>query len=284
MIINNNPHNNKQVAILVPTTLLAQQHYENFQERFSDTGAQVEVLSRFKTAKQQQATIANLKSGKVDIIIGTHKLLSKDIGFLDLGLLIIDEEHRFGVTHKEKIKSLRANIDILTMTATPIPRTLNMSLSSIRDMSIIATPPAKRLSVKTFVQGHKESIINEAITREVFRGGQIYYLHNKVNTIYSRADELQKKFKNIKIAVAHGQMRERELEQVMLSFQQKKYQILVCTTIIETGIDIPNSNTIIIENADNFGLAQLHQLRSGWSLASSSVRLSFNTTDQIIKT
>jgi transcription-repair coupling factor (superfamily II helicase) len=254
-------HNNKQVAILVPTTLLAQQHFENFQERFTEVGAKVEVLSRFKTAKQQTEVIGQLKSGNVDIIIGTHKLLSKDIQFKDLGLLIIDEEHRFGVTHKEKIKALRANIDILTMTATPIPRTLNMALSNIRDLSIIATPPAKRLSVKTFVQEQKDGIINEAISREVFRGGQVYFLHNKVDTIYARADELQKKFKNVRVIVAHGQMRERELEQVMLSFQQKQYQILVCTTIIETGIDIPNANTIIIERADNFGLAQLHQLR-----------------------
>ena len=254
-------HNNKQVAILVPTTLLAQQHYDNFAERFGNLPVRVEVLSRFKTQKQQTEILQSLKDGSVDIIVGTHKLLSKTIAFNNLGLLIIDEEHRFGVTHKEKIKSLRANIDILTMTATPIPRTLNMALSDMRDLSIIATPPARRLSVKTFVQQYNSRAITDAVNRELFRGGQIFYLHNKVDTIHDCARRIQKEFPHVSLIIAHGQMRERELEQVMHSFQQKQYQILVCTTIVETGIDLPNVNTIIIEHADQLGLAQLHQLR-----------------------
>ncbi|WP_440683317.1 transcription-repair coupling factor [Cysteiniphilum halobium] len=253
--------NNKQVAVLAPTTLLAQQHFDNFSDRFSEMGATVEVLSRFKTPKEQNAAIKQINDGHIDIVIGTHKLLSEKIKFHNLGLLIIDEEHRFGVTHKEKMKAMRANIDILTMTATPIPRTLNMAFSNIRDLSIIATAPAKRLSVKTFVRQYNSGIVKEAVMREALRGGQVYYLHNSVSTIYHKAEELQKLFPDIKIAIAHGQMRERELEKIMFEFQQNRYQILVCTTIIETGIDIANANTIVIERADNFGLAQLHQLR-----------------------
>lgn len=253
--------NNKQVAILAPTTLLAQQHFENFSDRFSDSGAHVDVLSRFKSTTQQNEAIHKINNGTIDIIIGTHKLLSEKIKFHNLGLLIIDEEHRFGVTQKEKMKTLRANIDILTMTATPIPRTLNMAFSQVRDLSVIATPPAKRLSVRTFVKEHNISIVREAIMRESLRGGQVYYLHNEVSSIYDKAEQLQKVFPQLKIAVAHGQMRERELEKIMFDFQQNRYQVLVCTTIIETGIDIANANTIIIERADKFGLAQLHQLR-----------------------
>ena len=254
-------HNNKQVAILVPTTLLAQQHYENFRDRFADLPVNVEVLSRFKTGKQQKEAIESLSNGKIDIVIGTHKLLSKDIKFHNLGLLVIDEEHRFGVKHKEQMKAFRADIDILTMTATPIPRTLNMALSEIRDLSIIATPPAKRLAVKTFVKEIKNDVIKEAILRETMRGGQVYFLHNKVETIFAKQESLQSLFPDLKIAIAHGQMREKELERIMFDFQKNKYHVLICTTIIETGIDIPNANTIIMERADNFGLAQLHQLR-----------------------
>ncbi len=253
--------NNKQVAVLAPTTLLAQQHFDNFSDRFNEMGASVEVLSRFKTSKEQNEAITRINNGTIDIVIGTHKLLSDKIKFHNLGLLIIDEEHRFGVTHKEKMKAMRTNIDILTMTATPIPRTLNMAFSNIRDLSIIATPPAKRLSVKTFVKQYNNSIIKEAVMREMLRGGQVYYLHNSVSTIYDKAEQLRQIFPEINIAVAHGQMRERELEKIMFEFQQNRYQILLCTTIIETGIDIANVNTIVIERADSFGLAQLHQLR-----------------------
>ena len=253
--------NRQQVAILAPTTLLAEQHYHNFSDRFSELGASVEVLSRFKRTKAQSDVIRKLKEGKIDIIIGTHKLLSDEVRFDNLGLLIIDEEHRFGVVHKEKMKAMRANIDILTMTATPIPRTLNMAFSAIRDLSVISTAPAKRLMVKTFVKPHNNTLIKEAVMREILRGGQVYYLHNDVQSIYAKAEVLQAMFPEQKIAVAHGQMRERELEKVMFEFQQNRYSILLCTTIIETGIDIANANTIIIERADKFGLAQLHQLR-----------------------
>ncbi|MCF6765352.1 transcription-repair coupling factor [Thiotrichales bacterium 19S3-7] len=254
-------NNNKQVAILVPTTLLAQQHYNNFSDRFADTAIRVEVVSRFKSTKEQNDILKQLNSGQIDIIIGTHKLLSPTIKFAKLGLLIVDEEHRFGVSHKEKIKALKTNIDILTMTATPIPRTLNMALSSIRDLSIISTPPLKRLSVNTFIRQDQASVIREAVTRETLRGGQVYYLHNKVETIFQKTEKLQNLFPDLKIATAHGQMREKELERIMFDFQHKRSHLLVCTTIIETGIDIPNANTIIIDRADNFGLAQLHQLR-----------------------
>lgn len=254
-------HAGRQVAVLVPTTLLAQQHYESFRDRFSDTPVQVELLSRFRSAKQQSATVERITQGKADIIIGTHKLLQGDIKFKDLGLVIIDEEHRFGVNQKEKLKALRAEVDILTLTATPIPRTLNMAMGHLRDLSIIATPPARRLSVKTFVHKRDTALIKEAILREILRGGQVYLLHNDVSTIQKVAEEIQTLVPEARVGVAHGQMRERNLEEVMADFYHKRFNVLVCTTIIETGIDIPSANTIIIERADKFGLAQLHQLR-----------------------
>ncbi len=252
---------NKQVAMLVPTTLLAQQHYDNFVDRFADWPVNIALLSRFQSTKQTQQTLAGLAQGKIDIVIGTHKLLSPSMNFKALGLVIIDEEHRFGVRHKEQLKKLRAQVDMLTMTATPIPRTLNLSLSSIRDLSIIATAPAKRLSVMTFVKEKQDTLIKEAILREIFRGGQVYYLHNNVQSIDHCAQTLANLLPEVRINIAHGQMRERELEQRMADFYHNRFQVLVCTTIIETGIDVPNANTIIIEHADRFGLAQLHQLR-----------------------
>ncbi len=254
-------HGGKQVAILAPTTLLAQQHYESLKDRFAEWPITVEVLSRFRTTKEVNQVLERVADGKVDIVVGTHKLLQPDIKFKNLGLLIIDEEHRFGVRQKEQIKSLRAEIDILTLTATPIPRTLNMSMAGIRDLSIIATPPARRLSVKTFVRTYDEATIKEAILREILRGGQVYYLHNEVDTIEKTARDLQELIPEARIAVGHGQMRERDLERVMSDFYHKRFNIMVCTTIIETGIDIPSANTIIIDRADKFGLAQLHQLR-----------------------
>ncbi len=251
----------KQVAVLVPTTLLAQQHYQNFADRFAEWPVKVDVLSRFKSAKETQQALEHMLEGKTDIVVGTHKLLQKDVQFDHLGLLIIDEEHRFGVQQKERIKSLRAEVDILTLTATPIPRTLNMAMASIRDLSIIATPPARRLSVKTFVRQHDDATIKEAILREILRGGQVYYLHNEVKSIEKTARELAEAIPEARVIVAHGQMSERELENVMSDFYHKRYNVLVCTTIIETGIDVPSANTIIIDRADKFGLAQLHQLR-----------------------
>jgi len=253
--------NTRQVAILVPTTLLAQQHYENFRDRFANWPVKVEVLSRFKTAKEQKLILEQTAEGKIDILIGTHKLLSKTLNFNDLGLLIIDEEHRFGVRQKEKIKALRAEIDILTLTATPIPRTLNMSMNGMRDLSIIASPPSKRLAVKTFVEQKSDQLVSDAITREIMRGGQVYFLHNNVDTIKQMAAELQQLLPQAKVAVAHGQMNEGQLEKVMTDFYHQRQNVLVCTTIIETGIDIPSANTIIINRADHLGLAQLHQLR-----------------------
>ena len=252
---------NKQVVILVPTTLLAHQHLENFRDRFANWPIQVEELSRFKTAKEQQQVIKQVEAGIVDILISTHKLLHANIDFSQLGLMIIDEEHRFGVRQKEQLKALRSSVDMLTMTATPIPRTLNMSMHSIRDLSIIATPPAKRLSVKTFIRKKESRVAKEAILREILRGGQVYYLHNDVKTIQRAADELAELVPEARINIAHGQMRERELEKIMSDFYHQRFNVLVCSTIIETGIDIPSANTIIIERADKFGLAQLHQLR-----------------------
>ena len=253
--------NNKQTAVLVPTTLLAQQHYQNFLDRFAEWPIQVECLSRFKTKKQQDSVIDRLKNGTLDIVIGTHKLLQNDIAFNRLGLIIVDEEHRFGVKQKEKLKSLRANVDILTLTATPIPRTMNMAMSGIRDLSIIATPPLRRLSVKTFVHEYQDSIIKEAIQREIMRGGQVYFLHNEVATIQKKAEELKSLVGEARVTVAHGQMHERELERVMSEFYHRHFNVLVCSTIIESGIDIPTANTIVINRADKFGIAQLHQLR-----------------------
>ncbi len=251
----------KQVAILVPTTLLARQHTETFKDRFVEWPVNIDSISRFKTKKEQKAVIAKMGTGNLDIIIGTHGLIQEGLDFKNLGLLIIDEEHRFGVRQKEKLKSLRAEVDILTLTATPIPRTLNMAMSGMRDLSIIATPPAKRLSIKTFVRQSNEGMIKEAIQRELMRGGQVYYLHNEVRTIENTATKLQELVPQATIAIGHGQMRERELEQVMSDFYHKRTNVLLCTTIIETGIDIPNANTIIMDRADKFGLAQLHQLR-----------------------
>lgn len=253
--------NHKQVAILAPTTLLAQQHYESFKDRFANYPVNVEVLSRFKTAKEQKVILEKVAEGKIDILIGTHKLLQDDVIFRDLGLLVIDEEHRFGVRQKEKIKQLRANVDILTLTATPIPRTLNMALNGMRDLSIIASPPARRLSIKTFVRQSDEAVIREAILREILRGGQVYYLHNDVATIENCAEKLTALVPEARVVIGHGQMRERELERVMSDFYHQRFNLLVCSTIIETGIDVPTANTIIIERADKFGLAQLHQLR-----------------------
>ncbi|MFC4699524.1 transcription-repair coupling factor [Glaciecola siphonariae] len=251
----------KQVAILVPTTLLAQQHFENFKNRFSQFPLTIEVMSRFVSAKDQKLTAERISEGKADIVVGTHKLLQDDIQFKDLGLVIIDEEHRFGVRQKEKFKALRADVDILTLTATPIPRTLNMALSGMRDLSIIATPPAKRLAVKTFVQKRHDDVIREAIMREILRGGQVYFLHNEVKTIEKTAREIEEIVPEARIAIGHGQMRERELENVMNDFYHQRYNVLVCSTIIETGIDVATANTIIMDRADHLGLAQLHQLR-----------------------
>ncbi|MEI6894288.1 MAG: transcription-repair coupling factor [Colwellia sp.] len=251
----------KQVAILVPTTLLAQQHYENFKDRFANWPVVTEVLSRFKTAKEQKEVMARVESGQVDILIGTHKLLQNSIKYKDLGLLVVDEEHRFGVKQKEKIKQLRSNVDILTLTATPIPRTLNMAMGGMRDLSIIATPPAKRLAVKTFVRQYDEPLIREAILRETLRGGQVYFLHNHVDTIDKKAADIQALVPEARVVTAHGQMRERELERIMSDFYHQRFNVLICTTIIETGIDVPSANTIIMDRADHLGLAQLHQLR-----------------------
>ncbi len=253
--------NNKQVAVLVPTTLLAQQHFDNFRDRFADWPIQIEMLSRFRSGNEQKNILQRMKEGKVDIIIGTHKLLQSDIQFKSLGLVIIDEEHRFGVKQKEKLKALRSMVDILTLTATPIPRTLNMALSGIRDLSVIATPPLRRLSIKTFVHEYQDHIIQEAIQREIMRGGQVYFLHNEVMTINKKAEDISALVHEARVSVAHGQMHERDLERVMTEFYHRHANVLVCSTIIESGIDIPTANTIIINRADKFGLAQLHQLR-----------------------
>lgn len=251
----------KQVALLVPTTLLAQQHYDVFRDRLADFPVRVELLSRFRSQKESGETLKKLANGAVDVVIGTHKLLQADVKFKDLGLVIVDEEHRFGVRHKEQLKKLRAEVDLLTLTATPIPRTLNMAMSGLRDLSIIATPPAHRMAVKTLVTQYDPAMVREAFQRELARGGQVYFLHNSVDTIERTARELQKLVPDARIRIAHGQMPERELEQVMLDFHRQRFNALVCTTIIESGIDVPSANTIVIDRADRFGLAQLHQLR-----------------------
>ncbi len=253
--------NHKQVCVLVPTTLLAGQHYDNFLDRFAEFPVNIALLSRFKTKKESEMILADAANGKVDILIGTHKLFQKNVKFKELGLLIVDEEHRFGVKQKEHIKALKHNVEILTLTATPIPRTLNMSMAGMRDISLIATPPAKRLAIKTFAQEKNRAVIREAVTREILRGGQVFYLHNKVDTIDHAATELSELLPEAKIEIAHGQMRERQLEKIMSDFYHHQFNVLLCTTIIETGIDIPTANTIIIDRADKFGLAQLHQLR-----------------------
>ena len=251
----------RQVIVLVPTTLLAQQHYQNFCDRFADWPVRIEVLSRFRSKKEQESVAADFARGTIDILIGTHKVLQSDIKPKNLGLVIIDEEHRFGVRQKEKLKALRAEVDLLTLTATPIPRTLNMSLSGLRDLSIIATPPVQRLAIKTFISEWNKATVREACLREIKRGGQVYFLHNEVESIEKIARELRELVPEANVEVGHGQMRERELEQVMLDFYHRRFNILLCTTIIESGIDVPTANTIVINRADRLGLAQLHQLR-----------------------
>jgi transcription-repair coupling factor (superfamily II helicase) len=250
-----------QVAVLVPTTLLAQQHYQNFSDRFADWPIKIEQLSRFQSKKEQEPIIRGLKEATTDIVIGTHRLLQGDVQFKKVGLVIVDEEHRFGVRQKERLKALRAEADVLTLTATPIPRTLNMALAGLRDLSLIATPPERRLSIKTFVRQWDDELLREACLREIRRGGQVYFVHNKVEDIEKLAQRVQGLVPEASVRIAHGQMRERALEHVMLDFYHRRFNILVCTTIIETGIDVPNANTIIIHRADRFGLAQLHQLR-----------------------
>jgi transcription-repair coupling factor (superfamily II helicase) len=251
----------KQAAILVPTTVLAQQHYQTALNRFRGFPVNIDVLSRFRTTTQQKKTLQNLRAGQVDLIIGTHKLLQKTVEFKDLGLLIVDEEQRFGVSHKERLKEISKGVDVLTLSATPIPRTLNMALSGIRDMSTIEVPPSDRYPVQTYVMEHSNAILDDAIRREVERGGQVYYLHNRVESIDQCAGALKRRIPGLSVAVAHGKMGEDALSDVMQSMAAGDIHVLVCTTIIETGLDIPNANTLIIENADRFGLSQLHQLR-----------------------
>ncbi len=251
----------KQVAVLVPTTLLAQQHYNTFADRFADWPVRVESLSRFRTQKEAAAVIDGIAAGTVDIVIATQRLLQGKARFKDLGLVIIDEEHRFGVRDKERLKALRAEVDVLTLTATPIPRTLNMAMGGLRDLSLITTPPAERLAVKTFVLEWNETVVREAIQREIRRGGQVYFVHNTVETIEKTAQALRELVPEAAVAVGHGQMRERDLEQLMLDFYHRRFNVLVCTTIVESGIDVPTANTIVIDRADRFGLAQIHQLR-----------------------
>lgn len=254
-------HAGRQVALLVPTTLLAEQHYQNFSDRFSQWPVKIAELSRFRTSREMAATLEGLKAGQVDMVIGTHKLLSGDVNFANLGLVIIDEEHRFGVRQKERLRALRAEVDVLTLTATPIPRTLAMSLEGLRDFSVIASPPQRRLAIKTFVYPWSDGMVREAALRELKRGGQLYFLHNDVDTMERMREHLTQLIPEARIAVAHGQLRERELEQVMREFYHQQHNLLLCSTIIETGIDIPSANTIVINRADRFGLAQLHQLR-----------------------
>jgi transcription-repair coupling factor (superfamily II helicase) len=253
--------NGKQVAVLVPTTLLAQQHFQNFRDRFADWPIRVETLSRFVGKKQQDQVVAEMAEGKIDILIGTHKILQKDVGFKDLGLVIVDEEQRFGVSQKEHFKKLRSELDFLTLTATPIPRTLNMAMAGLRDISIIATPPPNRHAIKTFVSEWDGGLIEEAVLREIKRGGQVYFLHNKIETMEKMARDLETLVPLARIRIAHGQMPERELEQIMLDFYHQRFNVLLCTTIIESGIDVPSANTIIINRADMLGLSQLHQIR-----------------------
>jgi transcription-repair coupling factor (superfamily II helicase) len=250
-----------QVAVMVPTTILAQQHYISFTERFAAQPVTIDMLSRFKTPAEQRETLAKLAEGKIDIVIGTHRLAQKDVVFANLGLVVIDEEQRFGVRHKERLKHFKATVDVLTMTATPIPRTLYMAMTGLRDMSAISTPPNKRLPVRTFVCREDLTIAERAINEELERGGQVFYLHNRVKSIEAKADELRAAVPNAKFAVAHGQMEENALESVMSVFLSGEVDVLVCTTIIESGLDIPNANTIIIDRADRFGLSELYQLR-----------------------
>jgi transcription-repair coupling factor (superfamily II helicase) len=250
-----------QVAVLVPTTVLAQQHFRTFSERLAAFPLTVRVLSRFVPREQQQATLAGLRDGSVDLVVGTHRLLQKDVAFKDLGLVVVDEEQRFGVTHKERLKKLRREVDVLTLSATPIPRTLNLALSGIRDMSVIETPPEDRLPIQTRVAEASAGLVRDAILRELDRGGQVFYVHNRVETIEKAADDLRRLLPSARIVVGHGQMAEGQLERVMLQFGSGDHDVLVCTTIIESGLDIPNANTIVIDRADALGLAQLYQLR-----------------------
>jgi transcription-repair coupling factor (superfamily II helicase) len=251
----------KQVAVLAPTTVLSFQHYETFRRRFASFPARVELVSRFRSPKEVKATLEDLAAGKVDVLIGTHRLLSKDVEFADLGLLIVDEEQRFGVRHKERLKQLRHNVDVLTMSATPIPRTLHMSLLGLRDMSVIETPPKDRLSINTVVAHFNPDLIKNSIEQELTRNGQVYFVHNRVDTIFMRAASIQELVPNCRIGVGHGQMGEAELERVLLGFMRRDYDVFVCTTIVENGLDIPLANTIIIENAERYGLSELYQLR-----------------------
>lgn len=251
----------KQVAYLVPTTILSNQQYDTFKERMKDYPIRIELLNRFKTKKEQEKIIKGLQLGEVDVLIGTHRIIGKDIKFKDLGLLVVDEEHRFGVMHKEKIKELKHNVDVLTMTATPIPRTLHMSIVGIRDMSCLYEPPHNRRPVQTYVLEYDEEIVREGITKELERQGQVFYLYNKVETIVRKTEQIKSLVPEAKVAFAHGQMTGRELEDIMLDFINKKIDVLICTTILESGIDIPNANTIIVEDADRLGLAQLYQIR-----------------------
>lgn len=251
----------KQVAILAPTTVLAFQHYNTFTQRFTAFPARIQLISRFRSAKEQKQILEELESGRIDIIIGTHRLLSKDVAFRDLGLVVVDEEQRFGVVHKERLKALKTRVDVLTLTATPIPRTLNMALLGLRDMSTIETPPKNRLAIQTSVLRYSPDVIRSAIELEMARDGQVYFVHNRVETIQSAASMVQRLVPQARIGVAHGQMNERELERVMLKFVQDELDILVATTIIENGLDIPRVNTIIVDRADLYGLSQLYQLR-----------------------
>ena len=251
----------KQAAVLVPTTILAEQHYENFVQRFADYPFTIGLLSRFRSKKEQQETIDGLKKGQVDVVIGTHRVLSKDVDFLDLGLLVVDEEQRFGVKHKERLKQLKSQVDVLTLTATPIPRTLHMSMLGVRDLSVIETPPSNRYPVQTFVMEQQAMTIKDGIERELARGGQVFYLYNRVETIEKKADELRQLVPEARVGVIHGQMSETTLENILYQFIEGEYDVLVTTTIIETGVDIPNVNTLFIENADHMGLSQLYQLR-----------------------
>src|SRR3954468_1424650 len=251
----------KQVALLAPTTVLCLQHYESFKRRFAPFPVRVEMLSRFRSAKEIKQILEEIAAGKVDIVLGTHRLLSKDVQFHDLGVLIVDEEQRFGVAHKERLKQLKKNVDVLTMSATPIPRTLHMSLLGIRDMSIIETPPKDRLAIQTVVAHFDKDLIKTAIEQEISRGGQVYFVHNRVDSIFMRAAMIQEMLPNVRIGVGHGQMGEAELEKVLLGFMKHDYDVFVCTTIVENGLDIPLANTMIIEHAERYGLSELYQLR-----------------------
>src|SRR5205823_5311756 len=250
-----------QVAVLVPTTVLAQQHWATFADRFAPFPARVELLSRFRSPKEQQSVVAGIRQGTVDVVIGTHRVLSKDVEFKNLGLLIVDEEHRFGVAHKERMKKLRASVDVLSLTATPIPRTLYMSLSGVRDMSAIETPPLDRLPVETMVRRFSKAVVKEALERELARGGQVFFVHNRVQSLLSMTRFIQELVPDARVIMGHGQMKERELEATMVRFVSGQADILVSTAIVESGLDIPASNTIIINRADRFGLAQLYQRR-----------------------